>query len=285
MTRTYFLSIIFLAIFTTNISYADIEIKSPEGGRLIFSQEKKGEHYDNNSWGKIVFSRNAYSADLSRSDRYYIENGSSKPSPSGKYLIVTSVSGGYVEFGDGEKKYTDKAYCSVVDMTNGCIVSDWDGEACGYSWVGNKDVLASSGDVNADKFDFQSMRPMINKTIDDFSGIDEREVANMLRCDSPSKENINAYQRMAKENKKMKRVVLEYISGYLSGITEKSTVKTKSNLFSLPNDNSKTSAYLVPGDKVRIIQISPDNEWVNIGYINKKGSPLISWVKAEMLEQ
>lgn len=284
MTRTYFLSIIFLAIFTTNISYADIEIKSPEGGRLIFSQEKKGEHYDNNSWGKIVFSRNAYSADLSRSDRYYIENGSSKPSPSGKYLIVTSVSGGYVEFGDGEKKYTDKAYCSVVDMTNGCIVSDWDGEACGYSWVGNKDVLASSGHVNTDKFDFQSMRPMINKTIDDFSGIDEREVANMLRCDSPSKENINAYQRMAKENKKMKRVVLEYISGYLSGITEKSTVKIKSNLFSLPNDNSKTSAYLVPGDKVRIIQTSPDNEWVNIGYINKKGSPLISWVKADMLE-
>lgn len=284
MTIPYFLSIIVLAIFTTNVSYADIEIKSPEGGRLIFSQEKKGEHYENNSWGKIVFSRNAYTADLSRSDRYYIENGSSKPSPSGKYLIVTSVSGGYVEFGDGVKKYTDKAYCSVVDMTNGCIVSDWDGEACGYSWVGNKDVLASSGDVNADKFDFQSMRPMINKTIDDFSGIDEREVANMLRCDSPSKENINAYQRMAKENKKVKGVVSEYISGYLSSITAKSTVKTKSNLFTLPNDNNKTSAYLVPGDKVRIIQASPDNKWVNIGYINAKGSPLISWVKAETLE-
>ncbi|MEB7545986.1 hypothetical protein [Klebsiella grimontii] len=93
-----------------------------------------------------------------------------------------------------------------MDMTNGCIVSDWDGEACGYSWVGNKYVLASSGDVNADKFDFQSMRPMINKTIDDFSGIDEREVANMLRCDSPSKENINTYQRMTKENKKRKEL-------------------------------------------------------------------------------
>lgn len=64
--------------------------------------------------------------------------------------------------------------------------------------MGNKNLLARSGDVNADKFDFQSMRPMINKMIDDFFGIDEREVANMLRCDSPSKENINAYQRMAK---------------------------------------------------------------------------------------
>lgn len=84
-------------------------------------------------------------------------------------------------------------------MTNGCIVSDWDGEACGYSWGGNKDVLASSGDVNADKFDFQSMRPVINKTIGDFSGMDEKDIANLIRCDSLSKEDINTYQRMAKE--------------------------------------------------------------------------------------
>ncbi|EKS1981772.1 hypothetical protein ACTBAE_002105 [Klebsiella variicola] len=41
MTSSYFLRVIILAIFTTNVSYADIEIKSPEGGRLIFSQEKK----------------------------------------------------------------------------------------------------------------------------------------------------------------------------------------------------------------------------------------------------
>ena len=41
MTRPYFLRAIILAIFTTNVSYADIEIKSPEGGRLIFSQKKK----------------------------------------------------------------------------------------------------------------------------------------------------------------------------------------------------------------------------------------------------
>lgn len=41
MTRPYFLNIIILTILTTNVSYADIEIKSPEGGRLIFSQKKK----------------------------------------------------------------------------------------------------------------------------------------------------------------------------------------------------------------------------------------------------
>ncbi|EAA2771928.1 hypothetical protein CSL77_000646 [Salmonella enterica subsp. diarizonae] len=108
------------------------------------------------------------------------------------------------------KKYTDKAYFSVVDMTNGCIINAWDGEACGYSWVSNKDVLDSSGGVNADKFDFQSMRPVIIKTIDDFSGMDVREVANMLRYDS-----------LSKENKKAKGIVSESVSGYLSGITAK----------------------------------------------------------------
>ncbi|MDS7906397.1 hypothetical protein PTQ57_13160 [Klebsiella pasteurii] len=41
MTRPYFLRVIILAIFTTNVSYADIEIKSPEGGRLIFFSGKK----------------------------------------------------------------------------------------------------------------------------------------------------------------------------------------------------------------------------------------------------
>lgn len=42
MTNPYscFLRIILFAVFTTNVSYADIEIKSPEGGCLIFSQEK-----------------------------------------------------------------------------------------------------------------------------------------------------------------------------------------------------------------------------------------------------
>lgn len=82
----------------------------------------------------------------------------------------------------------------------------------------------------------------------------------------------------------MKGVVLKFISEYLNEITEISTVKTKLNLFALPNDNNKTSAYLVPGDKVRVIQASPDNKWINIGYINAKSSPLISLVRTETLE-
>ncbi|MCK6889663.1 hypothetical protein [Enterobacter kobei] len=152
---------------------------------MIFFTEKNGEHYEDNSWGKILFSYKSFSADLSRNDRFYIEDGSSKVSPSGKYLIVNSVSGGTVEFGDGTSKYTERAYCSVVDMSNGCIVSDWDGEACGFTWIEGKDVLASSEEGGADIFDFNSMRPSIIKMKDNLSSLDARSTSNLLRCDPP----------------------------------------------------------------------------------------------------
>lgn len=281
MTKINCFNIVFLAVFFTKISYADVHIKSLNEGVLTFSQEKKGEHYDNNSWGKITFSNHDFSADLSRSDRYYIEDGSSKLSPSGKYLIVTSVSEGYLEYGDGTKKYTEKAYCSVVDMNNGCIVSDWDGEACGYTWVGNKDVLASSENTNANRFDFESMRPMINKITDNLYGIDNSELANIIRCDSPSKENINNYQQLVNNNQNVRGVILQPISNYLNNIAIESVVKVKSELFTSPDDNNKTKAYLVTGDKVKVIQNSSDKKWLNVGYINSKGVPLVAWIKAD----
>lgn len=156
--------------------------------------------------GAKFFSNKNYSADLSRDDRFYIEDGSSKVSPSGKYLIVNSVSGGTVEFGDGTSKYTERAYCSVIDMSNGCIVSDWDGEACGYTWTEGKDVLASSEEVGADIFDFNTMRPSIIKMKDKLSSLDARGASNFLRCDAPSIENIDKYQQLARENKINKKL-------------------------------------------------------------------------------
>ncbi|ELN2579088.1 hypothetical protein RY966_004906 [Enterobacter kobei] len=260
---------------------ADIVIRSPTGGNITFSQKKNGEHYDDNSWGKIIFSNHSYSADLSRDDRTYIEDGSSKVSPSGKYLIVNSVSGGTVEFGDGTSKYVDRAYCSVVDMSNGCIVSDWDGEACGYTWTGGGDVLANSEDAGADVFDFNSMRPSINKMENKLSSLDTRRASNMLRCDAPSKENIDKYQQLAKEDEKTKKIVINAISDYLQSIENEASISSKAYLFTAPDSNTQTKAYLVPGDKIKIIQYSSDNKWVKIGYINSKGSPLVAWVKAD----
>lgn len=156
------------------------------------------------TYGGGIFSNHDYSADLNRDDRTYIEDGTSKVSPSGKYLIVNSVSGGTVKFDDGTTKYTDRAYCSVVDMSNGCIVSDWDGEVCGYTWMEGKDVLANSEDAGTDVFDFNSMRPSINKIKNKLSSMDIWRTSNMLRCDKPSKININNYQQLVREDKNIK---------------------------------------------------------------------------------
>lgn len=274
-----------LPLFIFEVSYADVIIKSPEGGAVTFSQEKKGDHYDNGAWGKIIFSNQDYSADLSRSDRYYSEDGSSRTSPSGKYLIVNSVSGGYVDLGDGTSKYTDRAYCSVVDMTNGCIVSDWDGEACGYTWVKNQDVLASSNENEAATFDFNSMRPSMNEAQNLFSTIDSFGANNLARCDMPKKENINSYQLLAKENAGVRKTTNSKIIAYLDSVAIDAVVKSKSILFTTPDNNGLTKAYLVSGDKVKIIQNSSDNIWVNIGYINAKGTPLIAWIKADTINK
>ena len=233
--------------------------------------------------GQNFFSNKNYSADLSRDDRFYIEDGSSKVSPSGKYLIVNSVSGGTVEFGDGTSKYTERAYCSVIDMSNGCIVSDWDGEACGYTWTEGKDVLASSEEVGADIFDFNTMRPSIIKMKDKLSSLDARGASNLLRCDAPSIENIDKYQQLARENKINKNIALNAILSFLHTRKEELSITERANLFSAPNNNSQTKNYLFPGDKIKIIQYSSDRKWVNVGYINPKNIPLITWIKSDTI--
>lgn len=102
----------------------------------------------------------------------------------------------------------------------------------------------------------------------------------MLRCDSLSKEHINNYQQLAKENKELKQTVDDVVVKYLNNVTTDFSILSKSNLLTTPDDNSKTKTYLVPGGKVKVIQNSPDNKWVNIGYINEKGVPLVAWIKA-----
>lgn len=282
MNKYGYKNLAFLLMFFNGITYADIVIKSPENSSLHFTHEKKGKNYDPYAWGKIIFTKKGSSADLSRSDRYYTEDGSTKLSPSGKYLLVTSISGAEVGQEDGTLKYIDKAYCSVIDMSSGCIVSDWDGEACGYAWVGNKDVLASSNDPGADTFDFNSMRPIVNEARNSRASTDAIE--NLMRCDLPNKDNINDYPYLSKINKADENKVDRYIEIYLNTITKESKVMSKSYLFPSPQTSNFKNAYLVPGDRVKVIQLSPDRKWVNIGYINAKGTPLVAWVLADSLQ-
>ncbi|WP_455813760.1 hypothetical protein [Pseudomonas graminis] len=283
MKHRYVSGFLFSLLFS-GISHADVQIKSPEGGVLTFSQVKKGEHYDANAWGKIVFSNKNVQADLSQDDRYYTEDGSSQVSPSGRYLIVNSISGGNLWLEDGSVTWTDRANCSVVDMKNGCITSDWSGEACGYTWVRGKDIIASSEKTDADTFNFTAMRPTLRESKGDFAIMENARVMNIIRCDVPGKGNINDYQQLAKLNKASAKAVRSQIVDYLNSLTMAASITSKASLFTGADENSQTKAYLVAGDNVKVIQRSPDNQWVNVGYINAKGSPLVAWIKADTLK-
>lgn len=272
-------SITALMLVFSGLVHAETVIKSPNGNSVIFSHEKKGENYDPNSWGEVTFIQNNKPSVISRNDRYYIEDGTSKTSPSGNYLVVNSVSGDYVEQPDGTKKYTDRAYCSVVDMKSGCVVSDWDGEVCGYSWRAGQDILAESDDKNADTFYFLSMKPFINKVTGYLSSLSAYEINNLLRCDLPGKVNVNRYHSLFKENALAKTSISSVLVDYLNGLKTTVSLNTKTYLYSDASELGKTGSYLIAGDKVKEIQKSVDEQWVNVGYVNPKGTPLIAWIK------
>ena len=115
--------------------------------------------------------------------------------------------------------------------------------------------------------------------------MDSESVENFMRCDAPRKENINSYQEFAKKNKESKKIINNQIVNYLKRDLTELTVKAKATLFTTPDESSKTKAYLIAGDRVKKIQNSPDNEWINIGYINKKRTPLVAWIKAETVAE
>lgn len=258
---------------------SDIDIISPNGNRITFSNKKEGEHIDKFAWGKIFFVHGDQKLDLSREDRYYTEDGSTKLSPLGEYVKVTSISGNYVSMGDEGKKYIDRAYCSVIDMKNGCIVSDWDGEACAYDWAKEKDVLSEEPNGNGDTFDFLSTKPKMKTSIDSFSTYSLYDINNLLRCDAPSEKNINLYQKLLRSNSISKISVTPVVVTYLSSLKKIIIIESKTYLYSLPNDKAKTKGYFISGDKVKIIQTTLDNQWANVGYVNEKGMPLITWIK------
>lgn len=278
-------SILLFSLLATQVSHADVVVKSTNGNALVYSEEKKGDHYNGAAWGKIIFLSNNNRIDLSDDSRYYISDDSPKTSPSGNYFIVNSVAGGNVTIENGAEKYTDRAYCSIIDMRTGCIVSDLDGWVCSYSWVNSKDILAESEAKEADTFDYLSVRPSINKIKKSFSLINIKEAENILRCDSPKIENINSYHKLLKENPITKKLITKEILNYLSRLPSSHIAKNKEYLFSEPNSNSKLKAYLISGDEVKVISTSTNNQWINIGYINKNGSPLIAWIEASDLQK
>jgi hypothetical protein len=270
--------IIGLALAMPTLS--NVIIKSPNGNSIEFRQSKTGKHYDPDAWGELLFHKSGKILDLTRSDRYYTEDGSTKVSPSGNYIVVNSISGGELDSDDGNKQYFDKAYCSVIDMRTGCIVSDWDGEACGYHWAKDKDQLTSYDENDIDKFDFQSMKPTLNKIKTPYASLGLKNIENMMRCDALGAENIDSYLELSKKNTKSKHLIENGIIEYIR--TLKKTVSIKNEklfLYTSPNKNSKTKKYLIMGDTVGVIQYSEDKLWIRVGYVSSANKPLVTWIK------
>lgn len=69
----------------------------------------------------------------------------------------------------------------------------------------------------------------------------------------------------------------------MHSIENEASINSKAYLFTAPDSNTQTKAYLVLGDKIKIIQYSSDNKWVRIGYNNSKGTPLVAWVKVDFV--
>lgn len=69
------------------------------------------------------------------------------------------------------------------------------------------------------------------------------------------------------------------VVNYLNSLKTNLTLDNKTPLYTSPSDGAKTKEYLISGGKVKLIKISPDKRWVNGGYINAKGMPLIAWIK------
>lgn len=280
------LSLVILAPYLfISAALADVRLVSPSGSALIFSDKKTEKNYDRNAWGQLFYEVKGKRVNLSIEGRYFVEDGSSRLSPSGRYFVVNSVAGGYVDMFDGRgEQYVDKAYCSVIDMRTGCIISDWDGEACGYDWKKDSDELASSDEPNAEKFDFLTFRPDINKPYKQLSSLTLKEVNGYLRCDPISKDNISTWQRLAKENKVSQKNVDSVIVDFIKSLRHSATISMTTYLHSLPDNASVTRSYLIPGDNVKVIQTSKDQQWLLIGYITTKSRPLAAWIKRESLQ-
>ena len=274
------LGVLLLLFIIPGVTNADEKITSPNGNSIVFSQKKEGRHVEPYSWGKLTFIKGGKTFDISRKDRTYTEDGLFKLSPSGNYLVVNSISGDYVNSGNGEKKYVDRAYCSVIDMSDGCVVSDWDGEACSYNWAKDRDDLTKHPDGQGGHFDFVSYKPKMTILVDPLS-FTLYEINNLLRCDAPNKNNINEYQMLLNVNPLAKNNVSVALLSFLNSLQEKIILNRKTLLYSSPNENALMKSYLISGDELAVIKGSADEKWINVGYINSKGIPLIIWIKKE----
>ena len=228
-------------------------------------------------------------------------------SPSGQYVVIGRVESGTVSSGPGQaESVLSREYCPVIEIRTGCITADQTGEICGAAWQAGKpaqwgtedqtNVMLKRDRPSASRLlRFISAGQPVRLVIDDDSGAD-----NLLRCDPPSSVNREAYQKIAIALHAVganndARLIDAALSSANDGAARTSasavvedghraaTVSAqKAMLYTAPDDNYASHAYLVQNDTVTILKQSPAG-WVYVDYVAASGKHLVRWIKANQL--
>jgi len=226
-------------------------------------------------------------------------------SPSGQYVVVARNEQGTVSSGPGQpESVLAREYCSMIEVRTGCITADQTGEICGAGWkVGwpaqwgtdeQTDTMLKSDRPSASRqlgFIRAGQPPKL--TIRDDSGAD-----NLLRCDPPSHDNRETYQKIAialdaagaHNDARLIASSLSKANSNSVGTSVPAAVENghriafvsvqKATLYTAPDDASASRAYLVQNDVVMVLKQSPVG-WAYVDYVNASGKHLLRWIKAD----
>ena len=290
-------------------AFADSVVKSSKyGSAIIFSRPVTLKQLnadvkasvDRGAYQKIFFKKNKkitdisldeYSFDLTSENsggRYYVSPfpSLSKLSASERYVMINLVEGGILD--DGEtRKYVDRAYCSIIDMSNGCIIRTTSGDFCAGVWDKKDDIFqpdfARNDSDTSNVLNLPDDFPRVKEAIsydkkDDYW--EAPDIKNILRCDALSRANIDSYYFLLNNiltSPKKKDIIQRAITDWSHSIKEQRVITQKTYLYSAPDSGKATKQYLVKGDSVKVIDHSEDKQWMHFFYLTNKGRAIIGW--------
>lgn len=120
-------------------------------------------------------------------------------SQDGNFVYLSQIESGFVEGPNDSPKYHEVAYCELLDVRSGCIVARETGEFCGGSFT------FDGGWDNPLYPDF-NLAKQTPSVFDYVSGkltpadSPESSFENLLICDPPSSNNVDAYRSIIKNN-------------------------------------------------------------------------------------
>jgi hypothetical protein len=116
-----------------------------------------------------------------------------KLSKDGRFAVINQIQSGNVSTPDGPSIYHEVAYCNLMNVFSGCIITRETGEFCSGKF---SEVSEWKNPVYSD-FNLYSETPKAEDYAQgrrQLSEYPDSSFANLLVCDPPNKENANAYR-------------------------------------------------------------------------------------------